>query len=391
MPKKQRERNRRGGGTVYPIRQKGAIVRYAAAVPLGTIEGKRRRKVIYGATPAEVDAELTKLRADLLRGIDIAPEKLTIEQYLIAWLKSVGLSRSAGTMRIYRGAVKHIIKHLGDRTLQALKAEHVEYLMTELRAAGMADSTRKGIRAVLVTALNQAVERGYVVKNVAKQVKTPRIRRGKVKALTEAQVSRLLLRASGHWLEPLIQIALRLGLRSGEVRGLLWADISTADMTIRIDGAMKTIEGKRVRETTKTEDSETIMPLAPGLLSVFERRRKQQQQDRERAGKQWEEHGLAFTDEYGRALDGSTLAHAFKRLAQAANLPPHITYHGLRHTCAALLIKRRAQPREVMEVLRHKSIKTTMDIYGHMFPEATRETVNDLDRDLDRLAAGGEA
>jgi integrase len=154
---------------------------------------------------------------------------------------------------------------------------------------------------------------------------------------------------------------------------------------------MKTIEGKRVRESTKTEDSETIMPLASGLAKLLEQRRKQQQQDRERASDQWEEHGLVFTDEYGRPLDGSMLAQAFKRLARTANLPPHITFHGLRHTCAALLIKRGARERKVMEVMRHKSIKTTMDIYGHMFPEATRDVVDDLDRDLDRLAAGGEA
>jgi len=32
-----------------------------------------------------------------------------------------------------------------------------------------------------------------------------------------------------------------------------------------------------------------------------------------------------------------------------------------------------------------------MDTYGHLFPEVTRSTVNDLDRDLDQLAAGGEA
>jgi integrase len=393
MPKrKPRERNKRGNGTVYPVTNKhGVITRYAAAVPLGTIEGKRRRKVIYGKTEAEVEAELTKLRADLLRGIDIAPEKLTIEQYLNAWLKSVALSRSAGTLRIYRNAVKHIVKHLGDRTLQALKAEHVEYLMSELKAAGLIESTCKGVRAVLVTALDQAAEREYITKNVAKQVKAPRIRKGKVKALNEAQVSRLLRTAIGHWLEPLIQLALRLGLRSGEVRGLLWADIDVKDKTIRISGAMKTIEGKRVRESTKTEDSETIMPLASGLAKLLEQRRKQQQQDRERASDQWEEHGLVFTDEYGRPLDGSMLAQAFKRLARTANLPPHITFHGLRHTCAALLIKRGARERKVMEVMRHKSIKTTMDIYGHMFPEATRDVVDDLDRDLDRLAAGGEA
>jgi hypothetical protein len=43
-----------------------------------------------------------------------------------------------------------------------------------------------------------------------------------------------------------------------------------------------------------------------------------------------------------------------------------------------------------MEVMWHKPIKTTMDIDGHLFPEVTGDVVDDLDRDLDRLAAGGD-
>lgn len=390
MAKKQRERRKRGEGGVYPIRKNGKIVRYAAAVDLGVIDGKRRRKVIYGETEAEVSDELTKLRADMLRGLDIDPEKLTLNLYLAAWLKSVELSKSYNTLRNYRTAVTHVLKYLSGHMLRGLKAEHVELLMTELRDVGLKEGTRKAIRAALVTALNQALERGYITKNVAALVEAPRVRRGKVKAFNEAQVSRLVLVAREHYLGPMIQVSLRLGLRSGEVRALLWADIDYEAMTIRIAGNMQKVEGKQVRLVTKTEDSETIMPLPPGLATLFKAVWEAHQRAREAAG-EWEEHGLVFTDAHGRPIDGSTLAQAFKELARKANLPPHATFHGCRHTCAAMLIKRGAQPRQVMEVMRHKSIRTTMDVYGHMYPETTRETVNDLDRDLDKLAAGGGA
>jgi integrase len=239
-------------------------VRYGAAIPLGTIEGRRRRKYVYGATEAEVEAKLTLLRADLLRGLDIAPERLTIEQYLNAWLKSVELTKSAGTLRIHRSNSKHIIRYVGSQTLPGLKAEHVEAMMSDLRDAGLAEGTRKAIRATLVAALNQAGERGYITKNVAKLVKAPRVRKGKAKAFTEAQLNRLFIVARGHYLAPMIQIGVRLGWRSGETRGLLWADIDFEEQTIRISGAMKTIDRKRVRESTKTDDSETIQPLPPG-------------------------------------------------------------------------------------------------------------------------------
>ena len=65
------------------------------------------------------------------------------------------------------------------------------------------------------------------------------------------------------------KVGVRLGWRSGEVRGLLWADVNFEEMTIRISGAMKRTNGKQVREATKTEDSESIMPLPPGLVNVF--------------------------------------------------------------------------------------------------------------------------
>lgn len=390
MAKKQRERRKRGEGGVYPVRKGGKVVRFAASIDLGIIDGKRRRKVIYGETEAAVGDELTKLRADLLRGLDIDPEEMTLNLYLAAWLKSVELTKAYNTLRNYRTAANHILKYLGGHRLRGLRAEHVEMMMTELRGAGLKEGTRKAIHAALITALNQALKRKYLTENVAALVEAPRVRRGKVKAFSEAQVSRLVLVARNHYLAPMIQVALRLGLRSGEVRGLLWSDIDYAAMTIRVAGNMQRIEGKQVRLVTKTEDSETVMPLPPGLVKVFKAQWETQQQARA-AADTWEEHGLVFTDAHGKPYDGTTLAQAFKKLARTANLPPHATFHGLRHTCAAMLIARGAQPRQVMDVMRHRSIRTTMDVYGHMYPEVTRSTVNDLDHDLDLLAAGGEA
>jgi integrase len=292
VAKKQRERRTRGEGGIYPFRKYGKLVAYAASVDLGIIDGKRRRKVVYGETEAAVRDELTKLRADLLRGLDIDPEKITLNLYLAAWLKSVELTKSYNTLRNYRTAVKHILKYLSGHLLRGLKAEHVELLMTELRDAGLKEGTRKAIRAALVTALNQAVERDYITKNVAAQVEAPRIRKGKVKAFTEVQVSRLALAAREHYLGPMIQVALRLGLRSGEIRALLWADVDYEELTIRIAGNMQKVEGKQVRLVTKTEDSETLMPLPPGLVAIFKARWKAQQQARQAATK-WEEHGLS--------------------------------------------------------------------------------------------------
>jgi hypothetical protein len=67
---------------------------------------------------------------------------------------------------------------------------------------------------------------------------------------------------------------------------------------------------------------------------------RQQQDDRERSD-HWEEHGLIFTDQQGQPIDGTTLGHAFKKIARAANLPPHATIDDYRHTCLNVDLARR--------------------------------------------------
>jgi integrase len=45
-----------------------------------------------------------------------------------------------------------------------------------------------------------------------------------------------------------------------------------------------------------------------------------------------------------------------------------LRFHDLRHTCASILIAQGAHPAEIKARLGHASIKTTMDVYGHLLP-----------------------
>jgi integrase len=58
----------------------------------------------------------------------------------------------------------------------------------------------------------------------------------------------------------------------------------------------------------------------------------------------------------------------------ADGLPAGFRYHDLRHYFASLLIASGADVKTVQARLRHASAKTTLDVYGHLWPDPDEST-----------------
>jgi integrase len=56
------------------------------------------------------------------------------------------------------------------------------------------------------------------------------------------------------------------------------------------------------------------------------------------------------------------------------DLPDEFSYHDLRHYLASLLIASGADIKTVQARMRHASAKTTLDVYGHLWPDADEST-----------------
>ena len=63
--------------------------RWQARIDLGYVNGKRKRKSLYGKTREEVAKKLTRALADHQRGLPLPDERLTVEQFLHRWLEEV--------------------------------------------------------------------------------------------------------------------------------------------------------------------------------------------------------------------------------------------------------------------------------------------------------------
>jgi integrase len=65
--------------------------------------------------------------------------------------------------------------------------------------------------------------------------------------------------------------------------------------------------------------------------------------------------------------------------ADALGLPAGFRYHDLRHYFASLLIANGADVKIVQARLRHGSAKTTLDTYGHLWPDKDESTMAIVD------------
>jgi integrase len=59
-----------------------------------------------------------------------------------------------------------------------------------------------------------------------------------------------------------------------------------------------------------------------------------------------------------------------------------MTFHGLRHSAASLMLAAGVRPLEVSEILGHSSIATTMGIYAHILSTGRTDAAAIMDRVL---------
>ena len=106
-----------GEGAIY----QRADGRWVGAVDLGWDGGKRRRRVVYGRTRAEVRERIRDLQAQIDGGVVPAPDRLTVAIYLEQWLDRLPGTIGERSEDTYRRAVRlYLVPTIGSIRLAKL-------------------------------------------------------------------------------------------------------------------------------------------------------------------------------------------------------------------------------------------------------------------------------
>jgi integrase len=82
---------------------------------------------------------------------------------------------------------------------------------------------------------------------------------------------------------------------------------------------------------------------------------------------------LLFTTRQGNPFTDRTWSREWIKWRTAAGWPKeHGGFHALRHFFATTLITNHAEPQEVQRLLRHKTLRITLETYVHWWPRRER-------------------
>lgn len=185
-----------GEGSVY----KRADGQWAGAVELPREAGRRRRKVLYAPTRAELLAKMRDVQDRLGKGLAILDEQRTVGDFLEYWAAEVLPGTvSDSTLQGYRHVVRRdLVPYIGHVVLHRLGPEHVHVLQQQLHARGLAPRTIQYARAVLRRALRIAERWDLVHRNAAALVDPPRLPRHQTDHLSPEEVKILITAAAAH-------------------------------------------------------------------------------------------------------------------------------------------------------------------------------------------------
>lgn len=322
----------------------------------GTIPDQpRKTKLYFGRGP---DAERAAHDYNDSFGLGKQPRQKspTFAALALAYLEAKAGIISASTEATWqRRMAGTIIPAIGDTM-----AHHITPAYLDQYAASRLKSVKRNtlhreltdIRSIL----RWAVKRKMLAANPMSDYEMPKKSDLRIRPPSKAEIEAILAHSVPH-LKRAILLAYNTGLRPGkeELFSLTWDSVDLIGQTITIKSAVK----GGLEERT--------VPLSASFSATL----AQWMDEDEKAGMRYLVHF--------RGGKVGNMQAAWKNAKQRAKITRRLRLYDLRHCFASLLLSRGADLRSVSELLGHRSVSMTMQVYQHVSGDLKRRAVELLD------------
>lgn len=374
-------------GIEYKDNNKCRLVVYAGSDAYGkplrhyktvTYTSKRNAEKQYRAFEREVEEGRKKVSNTLLS---------TMMQDYIDSRQRKGVHTT--TITGYNAIKKKVTKTIGDPVAAKVTRKMVDDWIQGL-SRDLQPKTVKNIVTFLSAAYERYVDLEILTRNPCRHADLPEQLPKERLILKREDIGPFYKALQDHYEEDpdlvvVLELALFCGLRRSEICGLKEENIDIENKTVHVADARHRTGGKIVTgEGTKTASSNSVLSLPEfvfdDIMELISTHKENALRDKNLPSPEYLILGF-----YGDPINPDVLYKRLKRFEAKYGLP-EVNLHGLRHTYASMLKWMGRDMVEVSHQLRHSQMSTTMNIYTHLFQDASIAS-RSIAHDIEELVA----
>jgi integrase len=287
----------------------------------------------------------------------------TLEQFQDEFLIDSKNNNKPSTLNTKRYMLRlHLVPFFGPMRLDKIGTQEIERYKALKLEEGQDPRSINNHLIALRKLLNLAVD--YKKLTHVPRFKAMKFGEQDFEFLDFAEADRFLAAAPLEW-KPMLMLALRTGLRRGELLALKWEDIDLKAGRLIVK---RTLWEKE--EGTPKSGKRREIPLSTQTLAMLKAHR--------------DLNTYVFSDGAGKRLTPTGIQNVVPAVCRKAGLPKKLSWHDLRHTFASHLVMKGRSLVEVQQLLGHSTIVMTMR-YAHLSPDVKRAAVEVLDAPVGKV------
>ena len=298
-----------------------------------------KRVYFYGKTEREINKKIMLYTQKIEHGS-------TFNEIADQWWNEAEGDLALQSVRSYKLAKNRAAAFFDQVSVKNITTADVQKYVNKLAKQGYAQKTVHNHRMVLNRIMDYAIGLGEIGVNPCASVKTPQNLPKTAREAASTLDEKIIRNHTDLWLFP--YIALMTGMRKGEILALQWKDIDFEKNYIYVTKSVAHDGDTPVIKTPKTEAGNRIVPLLAPLREELLKR------DRPK-------DDYIISDDGKTPLTNRRYITMYNKYQNETGITA--TAHMLRHSFATIAFESDLDPKSVQEILGHKQLSTTMDIY----------------------------
>lgn len=315
-----------------------------------------QRVYFYGKTEREVNKKILEYTEQSSQG-------RTFTEVALEWWEDAQKRLARQSIKVYRPALHRAIEAFGNKYIKEITAGDVSVFLFKLAKSELAQKTISNQKGVVNMIFDFAVVSNDRKDNPCGYVSLPKTPPKAHRSPASPEDEAIVKNTHKVWIFP--YIAIMTGMRKGEILALQWGDIDFQSNTIAVTKSVEHDGDRPIVKSPKTEAGRRIVPLLQPLRAVLLPMR----------GKPF---AYVVSDDGESPLTNRRYQTLWAQYQKITGIK--CTAHQLRHSFATIAFECGVPVKSVQEILGHKQLSTTMDIYTEFRQKAAQEAAEIMNK-----------